>query len=276
MAIFDINKLSVTTAGAAFVALPPFFAVHPAESASLGGDYLISISLDGKAEQIGQIGFSEVFGLTFNSGELRGYTANNQEIAINSVSGAGTFVQNVTGINSSIFGATSSTSGVTFLASGNGQIGTVNTSGTFTSLSNNERVVYDIAISSNNELFGAAGEDGLTRINQSTGLFSFIGGSAIFINALGFSGNDTLYGAGADNSSFYTIDTSTGAASFVSTIPGFFSSGDIVFDSANDRFFATSSSPLTPVPEPSFSVGTLAFSILGVSYLVRRKNRSTC
>jgi hypothetical protein len=58
--------------------------------------------------------------------------------------------------------------------------------------------------------------------------------------ALGFSANYVLYGAGG--SSFYTINTSSGAASLVANIPNFTSSGDLEFDAANNRFFATSKS----------------------------------
>jgi PEP-CTERM motif len=60
----------------------------------------------------------------------------------------------------------------------------------------------------------------------------------VFINALGFSSKNVLYGAG--DSGFYTINTSTGAASLVANISGFNSSGDLVFDPVNNRFLGTS------------------------------------
>lgn len=273
------NKLSAATTGAVFVSLATFCTAQSVKAASLSGDYLISISLDGKAQQIGRTGFDGVYGLTFNNGELRGYTSANQEIDINSATGAGTFVRNITGVSGSIYGATNSTFGVTFLNTSTGQVGTVDTStGIFTSFSAGRVTFGDIAISSNNDLFGTDlfPDYGLYSINQSTGSSSSIGSDDGFINALGFTSNNVLYGAGY--SQFYTVDTSSGARSVVANIPGFSSSGDIVFDSANNRFFATSSSPITAVPEPSSILGTLAFGALGTSYLVRRKlkNSSTC
>ncbi|MEQ9550485.1 MAG: PEP-CTERM sorting domain-containing protein [Coleofasciculus sp. G3-WIS-01] len=78
-----------------------------ATSRSGSTDTLLSIALDGTATQIGNIGFVDVFGLFFEDGTLFGYTANRQQITINTNTGAGTFNQNVTGSSGQIFGAAS-------------------------------------------------------------------------------------------------------------------------------------------------------------------------
>ncbi|MGA9382576.1 MAG: hypothetical protein WBV73_27770 [Phormidium sp.] len=77
-----------------------------ATSKGSGSDVLFSIGLNGVATRIGNIGFSDVFGLDLKNGTLLGYTANKQQIMINQATGAGTFMQNVTGVIGEIFGAT--------------------------------------------------------------------------------------------------------------------------------------------------------------------------
>ena len=126
-----------------------------------------------------------------------------------------------------------------FLSTSGGEVGTIDTStGNFLPLFQGEPSFLDIALSTNNNLFGVTYNQ-LYKINQSTNSVSLIGNFFPFINALGFSNNDVLYGAGG--SGFYTINTSTGAVSLVANIPGFNSSGDVVFDSIDNRFWATSS-----------------------------------
>lgn len=71
-----------------------------------GGDSLWSIALNGSGAKIGNIGFSQVYGLLFDQGTLYGY-AGKQQIAINTATGAGTFSKNVAGVNGSIGGAAS-------------------------------------------------------------------------------------------------------------------------------------------------------------------------
>jgi len=70
------------------------------------GDSLWSIALNGSAARIGDIGFSQVHGLLFDQGTLYGY-AGQQQIVINTATGAGTFSKNVAGVNGSIGGAAS-------------------------------------------------------------------------------------------------------------------------------------------------------------------------
>lgn len=74
--------------------------------ATSSGDSLWSIALNGSGAKIGNIGFSQVYGLLFDRGTLYGY-AGKQQIAINTATGAGTFSKNVAGVNGSIGGAAS-------------------------------------------------------------------------------------------------------------------------------------------------------------------------
>jgi hypothetical protein len=74
--------------------------------ATSNGDSLWSIALNGSAAKIGDIGFSQVYGLLFDRGTLYGY-AGQQQIAINTATGSGTFSKNVAGLNGSIGGAAS-------------------------------------------------------------------------------------------------------------------------------------------------------------------------
>ncbi|MFB2839780.1 PEP-CTERM sorting domain-containing protein [Floridanema evergladense] len=79
-----------------------------ATSSEQGSDSLWSIDLNGTATKIGNIGFLEVYGLAFDDeGSLFGYTSDRQQIAIDLTTGTGTLKQNVTGLNSLIWGAAS-------------------------------------------------------------------------------------------------------------------------------------------------------------------------
>lgn len=132
---------------------------------------------------------------------------------------------------------------LSFLSSSTGQIGTIDTStGIFTPFISSGPTFTDIALSNDDNLFGITFTE-LYSIDQSTGSSLLIGnlGREGSNNALGFAFSDDNQLFGAGDSDFYTINTSTGATSLVAEIPGFFSSGDIVFDPVNDRFLATSS-----------------------------------
>lgn len=70
------------------------------------GDTLFSINADGTGEtNIGGIGFSSVFGLTYQDEMLFGFTANGDILNIDTTTGAGTDAGNVAGIGGQIFGA---------------------------------------------------------------------------------------------------------------------------------------------------------------------------
>ena len=127
-----------------------------------------------------------------------------------------------------------------YLSNSDQQIGTVDTAtGVFTAIANNTPLFTDIALSSNNQLFGNTLSE-LYSVNTTTKTTSLIGNLGIDdLNALGFSNNDVLYGA-STSGNFYSINTSTGAASLVASIPEFTSSGDIVYNPSTNTFLATS------------------------------------
>ncbi len=135
--------------------------------------------------------------------------------------------------------ATSGTAqAVSFLSTGSGQVGTIDPStGVFTQVISGPGF-WDIALSENGKLFGVSSDSQLYSIDQSSGVSLRIGNLGASLNALGFSFSNVLYGAGGSN--LYTVDILTGAASLVASIPGFLSTGDIVFDPENNRFLATS------------------------------------
>ncbi len=127
--------------------------------------------------------------------------------------------------------------GLNLVSTTSGQVGSINLSnGVMTELAKGVPL-YDIALSSNNQLLGTDSKQ-LINIDLNKGTFSAIGNLGAFINGLGFTSNDTLYGTG--NSGFYQIDTQKGTSTLVAEILGFNSSGDLVYDPANKRFLATS------------------------------------
>ncbi|WP_392532382.1 PEP-CTERM sorting domain-containing protein [Nostoc sp. C117] len=78
-----------------------------AVSSLVGGDdsILFSLSLDGKATEIGKIGFHDVYGMAFENGTLYGYTNDGRQLIIDQTTGAGVFDKKVTGLSGEIFGA---------------------------------------------------------------------------------------------------------------------------------------------------------------------------
>ncbi|MBD1830976.1 hypothetical protein NDI47_16970 [Microcoleus vaginatus GB1-A2] len=120
-----------------------------------------------------------------------------------------------------------------------GQVGTIDPSAKFTQIASTFSF-SDIAVSKDGTIFGITPTQ-LFKIDPVSALTSYVGdlgAGVVNINALEFA-NDVLYAAG--NSNLYTINTSNGAASFAANLgPGFTSSGDLVFDAANNRFLATS------------------------------------
>lgn len=127
--------------------------------------------------------------------------------------------------------------GLNFISTSTGQVGVIDTStGGFTEVARGS-FMFDIALSSDNKLFGSDASN-LVGINPVLGTFSTIGSFGTFINSLGFGSNNSLYGTGG--SGFYEVNTLTGAASLIANIAGFSSSGDIAYDVANNRFLATS------------------------------------
>lgn len=79
-----------------------------ATSQALGSssDTLFSIGLDGSATSIGNIGFRNVYGLSFDNNVLYGYTLDRQQITINPTTGVGSLNLTITGTANPIYGAT--------------------------------------------------------------------------------------------------------------------------------------------------------------------------
>jgi len=118
-----------------------------------------------------------------------------------------------------------------------GQIGKIDTAtGTFSPMSNTNLRLTDIALSNDDQLFGITFRD-LYSIKED-GSFSLIGTLGSSNNALEFADNHKLYGA--EDSNFYQVDPTTGSKLFIKDIPGFSSSGDLVFEPTTHRFLATS------------------------------------
>lgn len=136
---------------------------------------------------------------------------------------------------------TSAAEAATFVSTNDGKIGKIDpTTGAFTQVASGSTAFTDIAISDTGKLFGINLSE-LYQVDLNTGAYSLIGffGAANDkeMNALTFA-NKTLYGAKGDT--IYSFNLQTGATTPVIRTPGFDSSGDLVFDAANNRLLATS------------------------------------
>jgi len=119
-------------------------------------------------------------------------------------------------------------------------LGTVDlSSGIFSPLPSSTRTFTDIA-ASGNDLFGITLFDSLYKIDSTTGIASLVVGNmgSSGMNALESIPSGILYGA--DGSTLFTIDTTTGKATKVADMPGFTSAGDLAYDPTSQRFLATS------------------------------------
>jgi Bacterial pre-peptidase C-terminal domain len=126
-----------------------------------------------------------------------------------------------------------------FLSTSASEIGTIDpTTGVFSPLSSASAAYNDLASAPSGELFGASASS-LYRIDRTTGTSAQIGnfGTSVNMDSLTFA-VDSLYAAGS--SGFYRINSATGSASLIANIPGFDSSGDLIYDGASGRFLATS------------------------------------
>lgn len=132
---------------------------------------------------------------------------------------------------------TSTQAGTFYVSTSDNQVGEIDElTGSYTKIASTPTFT-DIALSPLDELFGITFSK-LYSVDLDSKESTKIGKLGKKLNALGFSDDNNLYGAGGAN--FYSIDTSSGKASSISKIPGFSSSGDIVFDAARDLFWATS------------------------------------
>ncbi len=134
------------------------------------------------------------------------------------------------------------------------EIGSIDpTTGIFSPLANASTSYNDIASAPNGDLFGVS-LNSLYKVDPATGNSSRIGslGISTKMESLAFTSSGNLYAAG--NAGFYSINTETGAASLVANIPGFKSSGDLLYDDASGRFLATSDAPY-PTKDFLYSIG---------------------
>ncbi|MCU0517897.1 MAG: SMP-30/gluconolactonase/LRE family protein [Oscillatoria sp. Prado101] len=126
-----------------------------------------------------------------------------------------------------------------YVSTSSGEVGSVDeASGAYTSLVSGTPAFSDIALDPEGKLWGI-NYTHLYSIDLASKTTANVGSLGFSLNGLGFSDDGTLYGTGAKG--FYSINTGTGAASLISSIFGFSSSGDIAYDSALDLFWATSS-----------------------------------
>jgi hypothetical protein len=168
-------------------------------------------------------------------------------------------------------GTSSAAPAAIFVSTSSEKFGIVDPStGLFTPVASSP-AFHDIAFSNEGTFFGITPSQ-LYRVDLSSGTSSLIGNLGIStLNALGFSPDNVLYGAGWDTG-LYKINTLTGAASLVAYIPGFVSGGDIAFDPVNNRFLATAinrgNTGLFSVETTGVAtkIGDIGFHIVGLAF----------
>ncbi len=138
-------------------------------------------------------------------------------------------------------GTSAAAQAATFVSTNDGKIGKIDpTTGAFTQVASGNVAFTDIAIADNGKLYGINFSE-LFEVDLSTGVYSSIGFFGAIgdkdMNALTYA-NGTLYGAKGDR--LYSFNLQTGAATPTIPTPGFNSSGDLIFDAANNRFLAIS------------------------------------
>ena len=121
-----------------------------------------------------------------------------------------------------------------YVGDGQGNLGTVDTSGNVNYIGNMGTTMYDIAMDNNGNLWGISSRE-LYSIDANTGSATLVGALGHFANALVFGNDGTLYAAG--NSSLFSVDIATGVASIIGDI-GFRSSGDLEFDDNNQLYMS--------------------------------------
>jgi hypothetical protein len=129
----------------------------------------------------------------------------------------------------------------TYLGLDDGNFGLINTeTREFTSIGYTE-IFYDIAIFESHKGYGITSQGFLYEIDLLDASTSLIGDTGTRINSLGFDDSGNLLGFGGSQwSNFYRISTVSAGLELLSTIQGFRSSGDVVFD--GNKFYMTSTS----------------------------------
>lgn len=142
--------------------------------------------------------------------------------------------QLLTGLTLAASLAITSSAHAVFIGASNGDLYDLDVLNNTYTLIGNTGPMFDIA--SNSEmLYGISGAGVLKSIDETDATTVFIGSAGAFVNALAFDSSGTLYGAGSK--SLYTIDLTTGQASFVGNT-GYDSSGDIAFDADGNLFMS--------------------------------------
>lgn len=143
-----------------------------------------------------------------------------------------------------------------------GNLGTVDVAtGAVNLIGNMGKTMTDIAFDPNGNLYGIDFNT-LFSIDKNTAAATQIGSIGTGLNSLVFSSNGTLYAA---NSSLYTINTATGAASLVGGSNNYSSSGDLAFVGASlflSSGYSTSDSlmQLDTATGAGTFIGTLGYS----------------
>jgi hypothetical protein len=118
-------------------------------------------------------------------------------------------------------------------------------------------VLTDIA-TFGNDTFAVANPNNLYRIDPNTSTYTLLGNLVSIANttitSLGYTSSGVLYAA-ASGGEFYTVDTTTAKVNLVAKIPGFAASGDLAFDAASGRFFATSQDRANGGSDSLYSIG---------------------
>jgi Domain of unknown function (DUF4114) len=146
------------------------------------------------------------------------------------------------------------------------RLGTVEADGTFLQLASSadtfgSNLLSDIALAPTGKLYGIGnstdGKDSLYEINPSADIKNRIklvddikDAQGVLLkntfNALEFSADNQLYAIGSGSNKLYQINPNTSVATSIADLPtGFTSSGDLVFDAANNRLLATSKDTTT-------------------------------
>jgi hypothetical protein len=116
----------------------------------------------------------------------------------------------------------------------------------------NQGTLLDIA-ASGNDIYGLSIQSNLFKYDSNTGASTLISTLGIEPNinvnflSLGFGSNGTLYTIGTSDrtrvTGLYTVDLAAGGkTNLVANLPGVVDVGDIAFDAASNRFFASGSS----------------------------------
>ena len=220
---------------------------------------------------VGAIGFNQVLGLVESpSGVLYGLSnATRQVIAINPGTGHGTLVASFhSGAQVGAFGTTYGVAPAVvnrptiYAADDRGELFTLNLgTGQTHKIGVMGVTLYDLAEDTHGNLFGVDSSSNLYRINSTNAKVTRVGATSVFLNALTFAPNGTLYGAG--NNGLYTLSTSTGKSTLLGTLGSNTSAGDLAFDKSGNLYLTTNANNLLRInlsARTFTTVGSIGFN----------------